>query len=980
MDEPLSIAYYCTGHGLGHATRAIEVCKYLIQGGHSVVVVTGAPASAFLRELPSKQFTIRKAVLDCGAKQKDAFSVDMKGSLEEYHRTSVMHRDTLLDTEVAWLRATRMDLVVTDIVPIVCAAARAAGVPCVGVSNFSWDFIYSEYLTSVGSNYRKMVWQIAEDYAKADMLLRLPGHCPMPAFREVIDVPLVVRHARKTREQVFGELGLAADQRLAVFIYGGQPPGQWELRRECLPAGWVCVVCSGGKAPGGQALPDNFVLAKPDVYTPDLVGACDCVVGKIGYGTMSECLAHGRPLVFVRRDFFNEEPFLRKMLEMHGLGIEMKPRDFLEGNWGPFLEAALAARSAYSDATNGAEAGSVRLRDAIVWGYMMQRHSARATVEVPEWYTRGHLPPGLTSPSASPCPSPSPLHQSSPSRLGTATPGPFHVTAATAAGFSVLAGQEALGRCPDTLDFLQTLARLRSHAEASSSDAHAALPEFRAATRLFNWEDEIYVTRAPGRLDVMGGIADYSGSAVLQLPIAQACHVACQRQPVGKQQLWKHIQARQAATGPQPALRVVSFHADATNRGPTFDMDLAELERDGAPIPYEQARAHFKEDPARSWAAYVAGALVVLMHECALRFPDGIAMLISSSVPEGKGVSSSAAVEVGVMKAVAAAHGLDLDGRQLALLCQKVENLVVGAPCGVMDQMTSSLGEPGTLFSMTCQPAEVDSPVAIPDHTRFWGIDSGIRHSVGGADYGTVRAGAFMGLRILSESAGLIQRQGSALPRLHSVNMALLSVSPDTLPLGGGYLTNIAPSEFSQTYEEDLPETMTGSDFLSRYGRHWDAATEVVALRSYPVRLPTAHPVFEHFRVHAFAAVLQAGAEGPANLALLGELMYQSHASYSRCGLGSEGTDRIVALVREEVASAKALGLAPPLYGAKITGGGSGGTVCVIGEASEAGQAAIERVVQRYSSQTGGYSPQVFTGSSLGADAFGHLVIKPLPA
>ena len=51
----------------------------------------------------------------------------------------------------------------------------------------------------------------------------------------------------------------------------------------------------------------------------------------------------------------------------------------------------------------------------------------------------------------------------------------------------------------------------------------------------------------------------------------------------------------------------------------------------------------------------------------------------------------------------------------------------------------------------------------------------------------------------------------------------------------------------------------------------------------------------------------------------------QSHASYSRCGLGSEGTDRLVALVRAEQAAALAAGKQPALYGAKITGGGSGG-------------------------------------------------------
>jgi L-arabinokinase len=54
---------------------------------------------------------------------------------------------------------------------------------------------------------------------------------------------------------------------------------------------------------------------------------------------------------------------------------------------------------------------------------------------------------------------------------------------------------------------------------------------------------------------------------------------------------------------------------------------------------------------ARSWAAYVAGALVVLMRERGAAFPDGLSVLVYSAVPEGKGVSSSAAVEVAVMQA-----------------------------------------------------------------------------------------------------------------------------------------------------------------------------------------------------------------------------------------------------------------------------------------------------------------------------------------
>ena len=89
--------------------------------------------------------------------------------------------------------------------------------------------------------------------------------------------------------------------------------------------------------------------------------------------------------------------------------------------------------------------------------------------------------------------------------------------------------------------------------------------------------------------------------------------------------------------------------------------------------------------------------------------------------------------------------------------------------------------------------------------------------------------------------------------------------------------------------------------------------------------------------------------------------MYQSHASYTACGLGSRGTDTIVKLVRDA-------GPASGLFGARITGGGSGGTVAILGRA-DAGSAVAE-IAGAYERLTG-YRPYIFSGSSPGAAAFG---------
>ncbi len=72
------------------------------------------------------------------------------------------------------------------------------------------------------------------------------------------------------------------------------------------------------------------------------------------------------------------------------------------------------------------------------------------------------------------------------------------------------------------------------------------------------------------------------------------------------------------------------------------------------------------------WFAYIAGAVLVLTHECGARVSGNLSILIHSAVPEGKGVSSSAALEVATMSALAAALDIKLPGRRLAQLCQKV--------------------------------------------------------------------------------------------------------------------------------------------------------------------------------------------------------------------------------------------------------------------------------------------------------------------
>ena len=186
------------------------------------------------------------------------------------------------------------------------------------------------------------------------------------------------------------------------------------------------------------------------------------------------------------------------------------------------------------------------------------------------------------------------------------------------------------------------------------------------------------MSRAPGRLDVMGGIADYSGSLVLQRPIAEATWAAVQ--PIER-----------------PVLDILSIGR------PPCTLPIEALAPGGRPVSYETARQLFSGDT--HWAAYVAGVFLVLAREYEGTPLSGARVVIESNVPEGKGVSSSAAIETATMQAACAAFGIEIDPLDIALLCQRAENLVAGAPCGVMDQMACVFGKPGELMALLCQPA-----------------------------------------------------------------------------------------------------------------------------------------------------------------------------------------------------------------------------------------------------------------------------------
>ena len=434
-----------------------------------------------------------------------------------------------------------------------------------------------------------------------------------------------------------------------------------------------------------------------------------------------------------------------------------------------------------------------------------------------------------------------------------------------------------------------------------------------------------FVGRAPGRLDLMGGNGNYSGGLVFEATTAEGA--------------WATVELREDR-------QILFFNPQVRDMGweDEVEFSIDDLSSD------EHVRELVKAAPGIRWTAYVVGTFFLLKEWFPERVTRGANIHIKSEVPMRKGAGSSAALEVAVMKTAAFAYGVELAGIELAVACQWVESIIAESACGIMDQIAVTLGEQGCLLPLVCQHCLPQPVVRLPEDLALWGVAAG-DSADGGAAQEAARVATFMGYKLICDWEGLPVelKDESQIPRWVDSRW-------------NGYLANVQPSLFRSNYEQRLPEALTGAEYLQDGQTHVDPFTQVRPEVTYRVRACARQAVEENQRVRLFVELARAG----AGFEQMGELMYQSHYAYTECGLGCESADLIVSLVCEE-------GVASGLYGAKISGGGAGGTVVILGKKDAAG--ALRRVVERFAETHGG-APYVFEGSSMGADGFGVLTLE----
>ncbi|MET9828548.1 galactokinase [Streptomyces sp. NPDC006385] len=222
------------------------------------------------------------------------------------------------------------------------------------------------------------------------------------------------------------------------------------------------------------------------------------------------------------------------------------------------------------------------------------------------------------------------------------------------------------------------------------------------------------VWAAPGRVNLIGEHTDYNDGFVMPFALPHTAVAAVSRRDDG----------------------VLRLHSSDVEGG-VVDLRVDDL----AP------------ESDRGWTAYPSGVVWALRQ--AGHAVTGADIHLASTVPAGAGLSSSAALEVVVALALNELYGLGLKGWQLARLCQRAENVYVGAPVGIMDQTASACCEAGhALFLDTRDLSQKQIPFDLAAlGLRLLVVDTQVKHSHSEGEYGKRRAGCEKGAALLGVDA-----------------------------------------------------------------------------------------------------------------------------------------------------------------------------------------------------------------------------------
>ncbi len=286
-----NIAYFVTDHGFGHATRACAVMAAIHRIAPAVhfEIFTQTPGRVFEESLTGG-FSLHPQLTDIGVAQCGPMHEDLPLTAQRLDAFLPFDPTRIADL-VRKIERRQCGLVVCDIAPLGIVVAHAAGRPAVLIENFTWDWIYAGYIDRE-PRLKAHIAYLQNVFASADYHIAVEPAC----FRDsahLVTHP-VSRQQRQSREETRARLRLSGEASAVLVTMGGIPE-TYDFLYSLIGCREVHFIIPGGSETTVRR--NNLVLMPrfSEFFHPDLVNACDAVVGKAGYSTAAEVYHAGVP-------------------------------------------------------------------------------------------------------------------------------------------------------------------------------------------------------------------------------------------------------------------------------------------------------------------------------------------------------------------------------------------------------------------------------------------------------------------------------------------------------------------------------------------------------------------------------------------------------------------------------------------------------------------------------------------------------------
>jgi hypothetical protein len=347
----LRMACFISPHGFGHAARAAGIMAAIEDIAPTVQfdIFTQVPRWFFEDSL-SRPFGYHDVLTDIGLVQQTSLMADLPATLQRLQTFFPLDR-TLVTNLARTVRTLGCGLVLCDIAPLGIAVAKEAGTPAVLVENFTWDWIYAAY-TAYDAQMQFYIRYLQDLFGAADYHIQTAPVC-VDRHADLVTQP-VSRKPTTDPVHTRQRLGLSGEAQVVIITMGGIPM-QYAFMQQLAAHQTVTFIIPG--AAKSIQRHGNVVLLphRTSIFHPDLVNACDAVIGKVGYSTLAEVYHAGLPFGYVTRQDFRESPLLTAYIERHMHGVAITPAQFEDGSWLSRLPQLLALPRLTRQGPNGAD-------------------------------------------------------------------------------------------------------------------------------------------------------------------------------------------------------------------------------------------------------------------------------------------------------------------------------------------------------------------------------------------------------------------------------------------------------------------------------------------------------------------------------------------------------------------------------------------------------------------------------------------------